>query len=81
MPHPRINLALRGKYVKMSGYVDDVDRKRKDWIKVSDIAGAKKETGGLRVRLKGGKPDFLYAGANTLQDHVKDKLGKEGIGD
>ena len=80
MPHPRINPALVGEYVRIGDYPGAVLPRgvdRQGWIKVDEIQRVVKAAGELRFVFKDARPQHVHRGPHLAL--VEQKLRAKGV--
>lgn len=75
MPHPRINPAVKGEYIKVG------DAPFGDWVKLSDILRSQDvndaQGPGILFVFRGGKPSFISRSDQRVR--IKESLRKKNI--
>ena len=81
MPHPRINPALAGEYVRVGDYPGELlngEIDRPGWIKLSEIQNVRRDGGKLRFKFKkAGRADHVCDSPH--KDLIETNLRKKGV--
>ena len=81
MPHPRINPALAGEYVRVGDYPGELlsgEIDRPGWIKLSEIQNVRRDGDKLRFKFKKpGRPD--HVSDSPHKSLIETNLRKKGV--